>query len=555
MINTVVIKILLILALIKIGVNTNAQVYAKIEKQYQKVYGTPEKDSINPSELNFLLITSDQHHWMAMGYNNPDVQTPNLERLAKRGVVFDRAYCPNPTCTPTRASIITGMMPSQHGAYVLGTKLPEEVITIGDELSNAGYQTALIGKAHFQPFEGTAEFPSLEAYPILQELDFWRNFSGPFYGFNHIELARNHGDEPHVGQHYVIWMEEKLKSEGKAPNSWKNWFRKPTGTSEAQYGLWNLPEEYHMNTWIAERTNQLLEDCTRKKKPFFMWASFFDPHPPYLVSGKWADMYDPIQMKVPEIKEGEMDDMPPVYKKTQEQHPDFSEFKDSKLWSAGLGSHITRTNKEKAKDMALYYGMISFMDQEIGKILDKLDELGLTEKTIVLFTTDHGHVYGQHGLIKKGPFMYEDLVKVPMIVACPGTIPQGERSPSLQSLIDIAPTFLSLAGLDAPRCMTGVDQKTVWKGDVESLRNNVLVENHQQPYSLYQKQLITERYKLTTYMNHSYGELFDLKNDPGELNNLWDNLDYLQLKLDLLIQLIQAEMKQETIKVDRTAAA
>ncbi|WP_198416701.1 sulfatase family protein [Marinilabilia rubra] len=552
---SVKVKCLLILALSIMGSYSEAQVDEVIERKFQKVYGKVSEDSVYSGDLNFLLITSDQHHWLAMGYNNPDIQTPNLDRLGKSGIIFDRAYCPNPTCTPTRASLITGMMPSQHGAYVLGTKLPEDVNTVGDEFSEVGYQTALIGKAHFQPFEGTAEFPSLEAYPILQDLDFWKDFTGPFYGFEHIELARNHGDEPHVGQHYVLWMEEKLKSEGKDLKSWEKWFRKPTGISEAQYGKWNLPEEYHLNTWIAERTNHQLEEYARKKKSFFMWASFFDPHPPYLVSGEWAEMYDPKKMNVPEIKEGELEDMPPLFQKTQEQNPDFGQFKDSELWSAGLGSHVKRSREEKAKDMALYYGMVSFMDYEIGKILDKLDELGLTEKTVVVFTSDHGNVYGHHGLIKKGPFMYEDLVKVPMIVSCPGTVPQGNRSQSLQSLIDIAPTFLSLAGIDVPRSMTGVDQKSVWKGDIETLRDNVIVENRQQPYSLYQKQLITKRYKITTYMNHGYGELFDLKSDPGELINLWNNPDYFKIKMDLLLNLIQSEMEQEPLKVDRTAPA
>ncbi len=554
--NSHIIVLLLVLTATQ-AINCNAQKTdnKKISREYLKAYGQVIEASQELSGLNFLLITSDQQHWMTIGYNDPNIHTPNLDRLGKRGIIFDRAYCPNPTCTPTRASLITGMMPSQHGAYVLGTKLPETVHTVGEDFSANGYATALVGKAHFQPFEGTAEYPSLEAYPILQDLDFWKDFHGPFYGFNHIELARNHGDEPHVGQHYVLWMEEKLKAEGKDAKSWKNWFRKPTGTSEAQYGLWNLPEEYHLNTWIAERTNKLLEEYAGDKKPFFMWASFFDPHPPYLVSGKWAKMYDPKKMEVPEIVQGELDDMPPIYKKTQEKKPDFAEFKDSELWSAGLRSHITRTKERKAEDMALYFGMISFMDQEIGRILDKLDELGLTEKTVVVFTTDHGNVYGQHGLIKKGPFMYEDLVKVPMVISCPGTIPSGKRSQSLQSLIDIPTTFLSLAGINIPRSMTGIDQKSVWKGEDKTLRDHVIVENHQQPQSLYQKQLITKQYKITTYMNHSYGELFDLINDPKELKNLWDIPAYSTIKGELLLKLLQADMKQEPLIVPRTAGA
>ncbi len=157
---------------------------------------------------NILLITSDQQHWSTMGCVNPQIRTPNLDRLATQGTRFDRAYCPNPTCTPTRASIITGKYPSQHGALSLGTKLLEDEPTVGDDLQAAGYRTALVGKAHFQPLKSTDEFSSLESYPILQDLDFWRHFDEPFYGFDTVRLARNHADEAHVGQHYAIWMED-----------------------------------------------------------------------------------------------------------------------------------------------------------------------------------------------------------------------------------------------------------------------------------------------------------------------------------------------------------
>ena len=124
-------------------------------------------------KLNVLLITSDQQHWNTLGQFNPEIQTPALDRLAAQGTTFTRAYCPNPTCTPTRSSMITGKYPSQHGAYSLGTKLPESETTVGEIFSAAGYRTALVGKAHFQPLQSTAEYPSLEAYPTLQDLDFW----------------------------------------------------------------------------------------------------------------------------------------------------------------------------------------------------------------------------------------------------------------------------------------------------------------------------------------------------------------------------------------------
>ena len=132
------------------------------------------------SKLNILLITSDQQHWHTLGCQNPELDTPALDKLAAGGTRFDRAYCPNPTCTPTRGSIITGLYPSQHGAYSLGTKLPESQPTIGEHLKAAGYRSALVGKAHFQPLNGTDDYPSLEAYPLLQDLDFWRDFQWSF---------------------------------------------------------------------------------------------------------------------------------------------------------------------------------------------------------------------------------------------------------------------------------------------------------------------------------------------------------------------------------------
>lgn len=549
------IKAVLLIGLTSCSLSPVNNAKSKIELQYEKVYGEKQVSKGNNTGLNFLLITSDQQHWMTMGYNDSTIKTPNLNRLAERGVVFDRAYCPNPTCTPTRASLVTGQLPSQHGAYALGTKLPEDSRTIGHELSDAGYRTALVGKAHFQPFEGNRQFPSLEASPTLHDLDFWKNFSGPFYGFEHIELARNHGDEAHVGQHYVLWMEEKLIEQGKDPKSWREWFRKPTGTSESQYGKWNIPEEFHLNIWIAERTNRLLEQYTNKHEAFFIWSSFFDPHPPYLVPGKWAEMYDPDEMNVPDIVEGELVDMPEIYRMTQEKGADWDKYKDNKeMWSAGFQYHVTSERKRR-KDMAVYYGQISMMDHYIGMILDKIDSLGIADKTVIVFTSDHGNVYGQHGLVKKGPFMYEDLVKVPMIVSCPGTIPQGKRNNSLQSLIDYAPSFLGFAGIEKPGYMTGVDQSDVWKDSIDNLRDYVIVENHQQPFSLYQKQLVTKRYKLTVYMNAEYGELFDLENDPNELNNLWDKEDYSSIKNQLIHKLLQSAMKKEPVLMRRLGGA
>ncbi|WDR03979.1 sulfatase-like hydrolase/transferase [Devosia algicola] len=237
---------------------------------------------------NILLITTDQQHFEALGVHDPKLKTPNLDRLCREGSRFDRAYCPSPVCTPSRASIITGQYPSHHGAWTIGVKLPEDVPTVGAALIEAGYSTALIGKAHFQPLASTAESPSIEAQPTLRDLDFWRGFNQTWYGFEHVELARNHADESHVGQHYAIWLEEHGLTD------WKEYFQPLPGDSASKapkradrYGYcrdersWQLPQELHYTYWTGERSLAYLDQQADSGKPFFLWSSFHDPHPLY----------------------------------------------------------------------------------------------------------------------------------------------------------------------------------------------------------------------------------------------------------------------------------
>ncbi len=497
---------------------------------------------------NILLITSDQQHWNTLGCRNPEIRTPNLDRLAQQGTLFTRAYTVNPTCTPTRASIITGKYPSQHGAWSLGTKLPETEHTVGEDFMQAGYRTALVGKAHFQPLAGSAEFPSLEAYPILQDLDFWRDFHGPFYGFEHVEVCRNHTDEAHVGQHYALWMEEK------GLENWRDYFRPPTGNNKDQYRKWLIPEEYHYDAWIAERTNALLEQYSRDGENFFLWASFFDPHPRYLAPEPWDTMYDPDELTVPGVTEGEHDANPPHFRLTQQKNPDFSPWRESGQWNHGFHGHL-HDDRELAKDIACYYGMISLMDKYIGSILDRLEELGLAENTLVAFTTDHGHFYGQHGLVAKGAFHYEDMIRLPFIARWPRHISPDERNETLISLVDLAPTFLTAAGIDVPRTMTGRDILPVLTGERDSVRDHVVVENRHEPTTIHVKTYVDERYKLTVYFNRDYGELFDLREDPGEIHDMWDDPECAELKAELTRKLLFAEMAKEPLWMPRVAGA
>ena len=261
------------------------------------------------------------------------------------------------------------------------------------------------------------------------------------------------------------------------------------------------------------------------------------------------------KLTVPEVIEGEHDKNPPHFQMTQQEKPDFSIYQEEGgHWCHGFHSHL-HDKKKLAKDIAVYYGMVSLMDKYIGKILDKLDELDLTNNTLVVFTTDHGHFFGQHGLVAKGAFHFEDMIKIPFIAKYPDNIPAGKRSDSLQSIVDLAPTFLSYAGIKIPFGMTGLDQREVWNGDENKAREHVIVENHHQPTKVHAKTYINDRYKITIYCQQPYGELFDLENDPEELDNKWNDPDYAGTKADLMDKFLHAELEKEPTWMPRVWGA
>ena len=500
---------------------------------------------------NILLITTDQQHWDTLGIDNPCIFTPAIDQLCREGTRFTRAYCASPVCSSSRSTLITGQYPSWHGCWTIGVKLAEDVPTVGDTLNAAGYDTALIGKAHFQPLgsdpDGGQE--SLECQPTLRDLDFWREFTGPWYGFSHIEVARNHGDESHVGQHYAIWLEEH----GLA--NWRDYFQAwpPEPNARERKGKWELPQELHYTAWTAERSIAAMERSVEEDKPFFLWASFHDPHPPYLVPAPWDSMYDPADMQPGTLLPGELDRMPPHYKLTQEINPDFSEWQETRWANHGFHSHLIE-REALQRNMAVYYGMISFLDEQIGRMLTRLKELGIEEDTLVVFSTDHGHFLGQHGLIAKGAFLYEDLLRIPFVVKWPGHVPAGVVSDSLQSLVDLAPTFLSAAGLSIPGVIQGLDQLPAWQGG-SSVRSMAVAEFRHQPTKIHIRTYIGDRYKITVYRDRDYGELFDLASDPLEHHNLWDEPSAFEIRSEMLRQSLNAEITREPMRFYRIANA
>lgn len=503
------------------------------------------------SRPNVLLITSDQQHHRALGAHDAVLRTPALDRIAAEGTLFERAYCPNPTCTPSRASIITGMYPSAHGAWSLGTKLAEDIPTVGELFAAAGYATTLVGKAHFQPMASTPEQMSLECPEAIHDLDYWRGFTGPFYGFDHIELTRGHTDEYTAGMHYGIWLEEQGLS------NWRDYFAR--GDPERpdvppRRYAWDLPPRLHYTAWTAERSVAAIDAAVAADRPFFCWASFHDPHPPYLVPEPWASMYDPADMTPGRPEPGELERMPPWHRLTQTERPDFSPWKETPFANHGFNSQVV-DEPTLRKNIATYYGMTSFLDAGVGRLLGRLDTLGIAEDTIVIFTSDHGHFLGQHGLTAKGAFHYEDLLRVPFLVRYPGRVPAGGRSAALQSLVDLAPTMLRATGQPVPGHMQGVDQLPAWCGETDEARDHVLIENRHQPTAVHLRTYVDDRYKLTLYRDQPWGELFDLVDDPGEHHNRFDEPAYAGLRAELMHRFLNAEMSREPTRFSRIANA
>jgi arylsulfatase A-like enzyme len=259
-------------------------------------------------------------------------------------------------------------------------------------------------------------------------------------------------------------------------------------------------------------------------------------------------------MPVGQFQPGEFDEMPPHFRQTREEAPDFSHLNEPGGQSLhGFHSHL-HSDAELRRSMACYYGMVSLVDAEIGRILETLDRLGIAENTLVIFSTDHGHLLGQHGLIAKGAFHYEDLLRIPMIARYPGHIPAGTVSNTLQSQIDFVPTFLDAAGIPVPGLMQGASQLPVWAGEWPG-REWALVENRHNPTTVDLRTLITDRYKITVYRSADYGELFDLQADPGELHNRWSDPACADIKRDLLLRFVQAEIQREPTRMPRITNA
>lgn len=486
---------------------------------------------------NFLFIITDQHRADHLGcYGNDIVKTPNIDGIAAAGTRWDKFYVANPICMPNRASIMTGRMCSTHGARHNGIPLSKDHTTFVELLKDAGYNTGLIGKSHLQSFTGlpaTTQFEAKEGMKApsahlrdaykrnrhssdydLEVAPQWdtplaERTNGDFYGFSHVEVCADHGDQ--ASGDYLLWARQQnpdfddltgadnalLDNRIDAPQAWRT----------------AVPEELYSTNWIADRSEAWLGAQAEQDAPFFLQMSFPDPHHPFTPPGRYWDMYDPAEMTLPaSFAQGEL---PPIkaMKEAMEQGTDPRDNQNP----------FAVTEDEARAIIALTYGMITMIDDAIGRVLKRLDDLGLAENTVVIFTSDHGDYMGDHGLMLKLLLHYQGIIRVPFIWHDPDTAANGKVDASLGSSIDIPSTILARAGIQPFNGIQGRDLMSA--APPEAI---IVEEDSQRTMTGFDRPqrvrtVVTERYRMSLRQGESWHELYDLHKDPDEATNLYDD--------------------------------
>ncbi len=517
---------------------------------------------------NFLLLITDQHRADYLGcYGHPVLKTPHIDSIAARGTRFDRFYVATPVCMPNRATLMTGRMPSVHGVRSNGSPLSLRSNTFVDALRAAGYATALVGKSHLQNFGDAAAIlkrPLPRPGDRVLDGDFaearkpvagdgpydqehprrWqsgREFSMalPFYGFEHVDLCTAHGDQ--VGGHYYVW----LKMRSPDADAWRD--RKnqlPHDYVCPQAYRTPIPEELYPTAYVAEKSCEWLDRYADgdRSRPFFLMASFPDPHHPFTPPGRYWSMYRPQDMA-----------LPPSF------HQDNRPLARPVAWALAqreAGNALLTEQaafavdeREAREAMALSCGMIAMIDEAIGRIQARLVARGLAEDTIVIFTTDHGDFLGDHRLLLKGPAHYQGITHVPFIWAEPGPH-QARKTDVLGGTLDIAPTILDRARVQPYNGIQGISLlPALGDGAGAMTRDSMVIEDDQQRAALgFQspprlRTLITRRWRMTIAHGDPWGELYDLANDPHEMDNLFNDADHQGVRAELMEALAYRQME------------
>ncbi len=485
-------------------------------------------------KMNILFIITDQQRADHLGCaGNPDIKTPHIDQLAAEGVRFNNAYCANPMCMPNRSTIFTGKYPSLHGVRCNGINLNPSIPTFPDALRKAGYLTSSFGKIHLNWY-GTPwnrkNYSHEQMIPfIYTPKDKRIPIPKPYYGLGEVELTVGHGDA--VAGHYLDWIEEN------APEYLDLIKSRALKLFDRILDESPIPSNIYSTQYITERTINFLENHAEGKHgdhPFFIHCSFPDPHHPTCPPEEYRNLYDPDKIEIS-----------PTLNDIQSLH-------DHEVLKHHVNvyrrSRLRETTEEELRTFHAYtYGTISLIDKGVGDILSALNTLGLKKNTIVIFTSDHADLMGDHGLVLKGPAHFQGLIKVPMIWKVPGMTPKGSICESLISSIDIPSTILNLVDIKEkykPSGMQGYDISPILENTDVQLRENCIIEEdedaHKSATQILHKDIrvrtmMTKKYRVTLYEGFpNTGDLYDIQNDPLEKVNLWNDLNYKQIRNELV---------------------
>lgn len=435
---------------------------------------------------NLLLVISDQLHHAAFGAaGNRVIRTPNIDRLAREGVRFENALCPTPFCSPTRASLTTGLYPHQHGVIrnLTGNHqgLDRKLHTTEQALLDAGYTVRQFGKWHLGKKTRT------QAYardPELRYRDHFRSIAARMSKPSAGPISRV--ARPIFPTQAVL--DANARYDGNGPsNTW--------------IGRTDVPVEHTEEAWIADRAIEALKEVSGR--PFFLTISFPAPHALWVINEPYYSLHERSEIPLPSNRHSVQD----VDRKTS-------------AWRFGqlLGE------KGMREYLGVYYGMVSMMDANLGRILDELDRLGNAHDTLVVFTADHGDMQGGHGMYDKTSYsMYEETTRVPLLLRCPGCVPAGATIRTQAGTCDVSPTILDYLGLPVPRGLAGTSLRAFIE-DGDDLDRPIFAERDRPAWGEegerhFQRLIRTHQWK---YSYHSVGDsqLYNLQDDPGETRNL-----------------------------------
>lgn len=501
--------------------------------------GAPAERARRP---NVVVLIADQLRADHVGFGgNPVVRTPHLDRLAQRSAVFGRAHVANPTCMPNRATLLTGRWPSAHGTRCNGIPLDPDASTFVRQLARCGYSTAAVGKLHHQnmgwDFEPDQREQIAATAPLLLDpnacdaaernrepgWDRWedrarheaRHLPLPrdYYGYDEVDLVVGHGDVP--GGHWPHWARAK----GVDPDALGG-----PGAGRERCAAWeqvytsSVPAQAHPTAYIGERAEARVRAAAARDEPFFLFVSFPDPHHPFAPPAEYAHRYDPASIP-----------LPVGFHQDHSASPTHVQRMVAARGTPNPDPTMTFcvTEEQYRAAAAAQYGLIEFMDEQIGRVLAALEETGQAEDTVVLFTSDHGDLFGDHGLMLKHFVHYRAVTRVPLLVHGPRAGLLARRDvDALVSTADLAPTLLELAGAPAFRGIQGRSLVPLLEGRAGSVRDALLVEEDQ-PFSLKglpapvrMRTVLTDRGRMTRYFGAGELELYDHGTDPDELVNL-----------------------------------